>query len=350
MLLGIVLFFFVYLSFFPIACGKHIGDSNHYFSDVATDLDKASTAQVYPIPDISNITYYTLPERKSLTPERLADIFIRNAKSVIHILDSNTTIVPTDQILNSDSQKLLSLDNLFYLEVKHNILPIGSNYIPLSSCVSARAYNLELPSIGVSATHRVAVASRFTVAVGSIVGVGYLLNTTTIALSFGDSVKFKLVMERSIETLAACYLVRNEAARLFGYVTLWKTEPLVREIAFMNWKQSCSGVGKEVNKREKGASVVLQKRVQRGGQVENGAMGIDGREERRVDGDGDGGGDSIGSVVVGDWSIARTQTLLGNEPIAVFCNVGSRKELMCDLNKGSIADQCGHEMMWKILY
>ncbi|KAI3403945.2 hypothetical protein KGF56_003212 [Candida oxycetoniae] len=275
------------------------------------DLDKNEENQI----NQRNITYYTLKEREEITPKLLESLFYHNPRTVIYVQDSNTTIVPTDEIL--ETQNLTRLTNLEYIEVKHNFKQTQYNYIPISPCISNNPFKLDPPLMGVAWTHRLALSTRFSGTFGGILSGGYLLNSTTIGLTLGEITRIKFAKERSVDSFAACYSTNREAARLFGYIPMYTTEPITRRISFHNWQNRKSG-GKKNSFFDARNSGDFNSRAR----VELGTM----------------------------WFPSKPRRLLSDEPVIMVCDVGTRDGLKCNENKGRIVDSYGNEILWESEY
>ncbi|CAK9437877.1 uncharacterized protein LODBEIA_P22550 [Lodderomyces beijingensis] len=265
--------------------------------------------------NLSNVTFYTIEERESLTPQLLESLFYHNPKTVIYIEDSNTTIVPIDDVLKStDARKFKHLE---YVEVKHNFLEPHYKYIPISPCISSRAFGLEGPLMGIATTYRVGLSARFSGSTGITTNFGYLINTTTIGFTLMAGTKVKLASERAVDSFAACYSTQEEAARLFGYVPIWTTALITRKIIYRFWRN-----------RPVSASAASTTNG-----YFNSDINSDPRPRSRV-------------VISSVWKPSKPRSLIGKGPVTMVCDVGTRKHLQCGSNKGKIIDEYGNNIFW----
>lgn len=255
-----------------------------------TDLDQDTS-------NLSNITYFTLSNYLQVTPQYLKLLLYDNPKTIIYITETNTTIVPIDEVLLHNNPSNLS--TLTYLEVKHRFRKkVKFNYIPVSPCISSHTFHLDPPLMGIAWTHRVAVSLRYSSTFGGSIsgstGSPYFFNTTTFGLTLGEKLRLKYGKERSWDSFVACYSTES-AARIFGYLPLQMIDSQLRVIRF---------------------SLVE-------GQLEWGRQWF--RHPPRV--------------VIDKLQLVR-----------MVCDVGSREYLKCDTKNGSIRDPFGNEMMWENVY
>ncbi|KAI5967278.1 hypothetical protein CANMA_003098 [Candida margitis] len=256
------------------------------------DLDHESTTS-----NLSNITYHTISNHSQVTDQYLKTLLYQNPKTIVYISDTNTTIMPIDEVLmHNDPSKL---ESLTYLEIKHRFRKrVKYNYIPVSPCISSRTFHLDPPLMGIAWTHRVAISLRYSSTFGGSVsgstGSPYFFNTTTFGLTLGEKLRLKYGKERSWDSFVACYSTES-AARLFGYVPLQRVDSRLRVVNFNMVK---------------------------------------------------------GDLKWGNrWFRHPPRVVLDKEQsVRMVCDVGSREKLKCDSEKGSIRDPFGNEMIWNNEY
>ena len=246
---------------------------------------------------LSNITYHTVSNYLEVTLLYLKSLLYQNPKTIIYIINTNTTIIPIDEVLmHNDPTKLATLT---YLEVKHRFRKrVKYNYIPVSPCISSHTFHLDPPLMGIAWTHRVAISLRYTSTFGGSIsgstGSPYFFNTTTFGLTLGEKLRLKYGKERSWDSFVACYSTES-AARLFGYVPLQEIDPSLRVIS-LNWETG------ELQWNQQWFRHPLK-------------------------------------VVIDRLQLVR-----------MVCDVGSREKLKCDTKSGSIKDHLGNELAWENVY
>ena len=89
-------------------------------------------------------------------------------------------------------------------------------------------------------THRTAIYLRLSLGTGFSLGEGILVNTTTLGLSLGSKITFKLTKQRMIDTTVGCYLYKDGlSARVFGYIPTYKLHQELEIYCIVGRKKSC---------------------------------------------------------------------------------------------------------------
>ncbi|KAI5968442.1 hypothetical protein KGF57_000136 [Candida theae] len=270
---------------------EHLPDPNDAFPTI-TDLDQESSHQ-----NLSGITYHTISNQSQVTPVYLKSLLSQNFKTIVYITNTNTTIIPIDEVLmHNDPSKLSSLT---YLEIKHHFRKrVRYNYIPVSPCISSHTFRLDPPLMGIAWTHRVSLSLRYTTTFGGSItgstGSPYFFNTTTFGLTLGEKLRLKYGKERSWDSFVACYSTES-AARLFGYVPLQTVDSELRVIHF-NWRTGDMVWGQQWFRHP--PRVVIDK----------------------------------------------------SQGVRMVCDVSSREKLKCGSTRGSTRDRFGNELIWDNVY
>ncbi|KAI5953205.1 hypothetical protein KGF54_002576 [Candida jiufengensis] len=255
----------------------------------------------------SQISFYTL-SNQHLDNNLLSSLFFHNPKTVIHIQETNNSIVPIDEIIFSTQEENSNKSNYHYLEIQTQLQSLSFsklNYIPISPCISSNAFDLDAPLMGVAFTHRLIVSTRYIATLGESLSISgslnylyyyyyflYLLNDTSLALNFSEKSKLKYAKQKDWDFFIACYST-HFASRLFGYLPLNILYPLTRLVIF----------DKTLNKVDISRSWIKHK--------------------------------------------PRLMMFDNSEPKKIICDVGTRQHLKCDQNKGYLKDKFGNELTWE---
>ncbi|CAX41251.1 conserved hypothetical protein [Candida dubliniensis CD36] len=246
-------------------------------------------------PNTTDISYYTAPHSILVTHIVLTTLFNYNPKTIISITDTNSTIVPSDEILLTPSNQVSTITNFRYLELQHFNPIWQTSLIPLTPCITRQfrsPYHKHITSapVGVILTHRTAIYSRLSLGTGFSLGEGILVNTTTLGVSLGSKITLKLTKQRMIDTTVGCYSYKDGlSARVFGYIPTVQVTPRARKILY--------------------------------------------NRKKRV-------------VIDHVWEELKPKKIMVESTVQTLCDVGTSEELQCNKKTGTHIDQYGNSLIW----
>ena len=171
-----------------------------------------------------------------------------------------------------------------------------TSIIPLTPCITRQFIlpnhkHIDSAPVGVILTHRTAIYLRLSLGTGFSLGEGILVNTTTLGLSLGSKITFKLTKQRMIDTTVGCYLYKDGlSARVFGYIPTLQVTPRARNILYS-------------------------------------------RKKKRV-------------VTDHAWQELKPKKIMTDSKVRTLCDVGTSEELQCNTKTGKHIDQYGNSLIW----
>ncbi|RCK67684.1 hypothetical protein Cantr_02422 [Candida viswanathii] len=249
--------------------------------------------------NVTDVDYYSILNRSLVTPFVLQIMFWKNPKTIISFNDTNTTIIPADEILVTPADKLCTIRNLKFAEVAYVRRTIHNVLIPLTPCMTR--FDAVKPSVlngssfapvGVAMNHRTAISLRLSLGIGFSLGEAVLINAIIVGFTFGYKLTVKLTKQRMIDTTVGCYLNHTGlSTRVFGYIPTLEVTPRIRKIIY---------------------------------------------DRKKV-------------VVDHAWEDLSPRRALMDSTVRTLCDIGTREELDCDANNGEVMDKNGNQLSWSIL-
>ncbi|EER30758.1 conserved hypothetical protein [Candida tropicalis MYA-3404] len=252
--------------------------------------------------NVTDIDHYSISNRSLVTPFVLQILFWKNPKTIISFNDTNTTIVPSDEILVTPDDEIHRIRNLKFVEISYIKRTLHTTLVPLTPCVSRKTItnNQKLNSslaaesspVGVAITHRTSIYSRLSLGLGFSLGEAILINAATIGFTLGYKLTAKITKQRMIDTTIGCYSDKADlSTRVFGYIPMLEVTPQIRKIIY---------------------------------------------DRKKV-------------IVDHAWENLKPRRIMIDSPIRTMCDIGTREDLDCDANNGEVIDKNGNCLTWNIL-
>lgn len=269
-------------------------------------------------PDLSTVAHHTLT---TFSTREFISIITTNPRTTISILDKNTTIVPTDEILTA-SDPITDLQSLTYLELRHEYIAFRrlEHMIPLTPCLDSLGPQSP-PAATIRLSNQIQVLGQISYGAGKNVELGSPLNFTTVLLSLGARVMKRVARGRMLEMTVLCSVGGGWTTRVFAYLPVVETEVYARKLTWNGVKEKKGKEGKDgMEKMGEGKC--------------NGDVSVE-------DGDGEVDGVDKEMVYVGK------KRLLSDGLVKTVCMRGTKEDLdCCDIEKNEYVDDYGNKFTW----
>ncbi|CAH2351999.1 hypothetical protein CLIB1423_05S03334 [[Candida] railenensis] len=166
--------------------------------------------------------------RSTFSPEKFEYVISKSPKSIVLFKDSNTILVPSEEIIEADDNELESITSYEYLELNLDELKnvhatLESPLIPASSCLSLSPRNGTSGSVSLSFSNGVYIRKY---------------GSGTASQSFVPAVAYSMALSRSVKIAESfsgthsCSVSGGNSVRLFYKVFTFSGSPMYRKVTY----------------------------------------------------------------------------------------------------------------------
>lgn len=204
-------------------------DEQRYFSTIKSfslNKDKSGDKKTKMVG--GEFIKFESSDRSSFSPEKFEYVISKSPKSIVIFRDTNTILVPSEEIIEADENELELITNYEYLEMNLDELrnvhsTLESPLIPASACLSLSPGNGTSGSVSLSFSNGIYIRKY---------------GSGTISQSPAPEVAYSIALSRSVKIAESfsgshsCSVSGGNSVRLFYKVFTFSASPMYRKVIY----------------------------------------------------------------------------------------------------------------------